>query len=115
MYSLSGGGGVGVGNNSPFGSQFGWYATLLRDKVAQNWKTSDLGQVHAASGAVVVFTILRDGSLAPGSVKISQTSGDRALDFSALRAVADAAPFARLPDGFPRTRADIELRFELRR
>ena len=30
-----GGGGVGIGNNSPFGKQFGDYADLLRDKVAQ--------------------------------------------------------------------------------
>src|SRR4051812_42914765 len=41
MYNVPGGGGVGVGNNSPFGTQLGWYATLLRDQVARNWKTGD--------------------------------------------------------------------------
>ena len=41
-YGQTGGGGVGVGDNSPFGSQFGAYATLLRDQVARNWKTGDL-------------------------------------------------------------------------
>ena len=35
MIGMTGGGGVGIGNNSPFGTQFGWYADLLRDQVAQ--------------------------------------------------------------------------------
>ena len=38
--ALAGGGGVGVGNNSPFGNQFGAYADLLRNRVAQYWKTT---------------------------------------------------------------------------
>ena len=115
MYNIQGGGGVGVGNNSPFGSQFGWYATALRDKVAQNWRTSDINLRGATLQVVVTCTIRHDGSLAPDSVRISQSSGNRALDFSAQRAVLDAAPFAELPPGFPHTQAAVELRFELRR
>jgi protein TonB len=115
MYRLPGGGGVGVGNASPFGEQFGWYATLLRDKVAKNWRTADV-DARLGSGAVVVrFTIRRDGSVPPQSVRISQSSANRALDYSAQRAVHDAVPFQELPRGFPRTEADVELRFELRR
>jgi len=34
MYGLQGGGGVGVGDSSPFGTQFGWYAKLIVDKWA---------------------------------------------------------------------------------
>ena len=116
MYNMAGGGGVGVGTNSPFGMQFGGYATALRDKVAQNWKTADIDpRIQTAPAVVMTFTIRRDGSLAPGSVKVSQTSGNRALDFSAQRAVYDAAPFGSLPPGFPRSEAAVELRFELRR
>jgi TonB family protein len=63
----------------------------------------------------VTFTILKDGSLAPGSVKITQRSGIAPLDYSAQRAIFDAAPFPQLPQGFPRSQADIELSFELRR
>ena len=33
MYNIPGGGGVGIGSDSPLGTQFGWYAKLLRDQV----------------------------------------------------------------------------------
>lgn len=116
MYQMQGGGGVGVGTNSPFGTQFGWYANLLRNQVAQAWKTTDVDPRLATAPQVAVrFSILRDGSLLQGSVKISQSSGNRALDFSAMRAVMDAGKFPPLPAQFGRSQADLELRFELRR
>jgi protein TonB len=115
MYNLPGGGGVGIGTDSPFGTQFGWYAKLVRDQVARNWKQSDVDARLQTGAVVVTFTILRDGSVPPQSVKVSQTSGNRALDYSALRAVHDAVPFQALPPGFPRQDAAVELRFELRR
>ena len=49
MYQMQGGGGVGVGTNSPFGSQFGYYANLLRDQVARAWKTTDVDPRLATS------------------------------------------------------------------
>jgi TonB family protein len=48
-------------------------------------------------------------------VRVSQSSGNTALDRSAIRAVLDAAPFPPLPAGFPRSDAQIELNFQLRR
>ncbi len=116
MYQMQGGGGVGIGTNSPFGTQFGWYANLLRDKVAQSWKTTDVDpRLTTAPQVAVRFSLLRDGSLVAGSVKVSQSSGNQALDFSAMRAVLDAGKFPALPPQFGRDRADLELRFELRR
>ena len=116
MFNLPGGGGVGVGTNSPFGTQFGAYATLLRDQVARNWKTADLDpRLQTAPPLALVFTIRRDGSLVGGSVKMSQSSGNRALDISAQRAVFDAAPFQGLPSQYNGSEATLELRFELRR
>lgn len=116
MYAMRGGGGVGVGIDSPFGNQFGAYATILRDRVAQSWKTTDIDpRIQTAPAAVISFSLLRNGNLVPGSVHISQTSGNRALDYSAQRAVLDAQPFPQLPAQFNKNQADIELRFELRR
>ena len=116
MLGMKGNSGVGVGNNSPFGTQFGYYATILRDRVAEKWRTSDIdARLPNAPVVVVTFTIMRNGTVPSGSVKVSQTSGNRSLDFSAQRAVLDAAPFPELPAGFPRSQADVELRFELRR
>jgi periplasmic protein TonB len=115
MYGLTGGGGVGIGNNSPFGEQFGYYANLLRDKVARNWRTNELDpRLHNPPPVVVTFTILRDGSVPSGSVRVEQRSGNPALDYSAQRAIMDAAPFPSLPAGFSRSSADIEFVFQLR-
>ena len=116
MYGMTGGGGVGIGSNSPFGTQFGWYVNLLRDQVARNWRTGDLDpRLRSAPPVVATFTIRRDGSVAQGSVRITQRSGNPALDFSAQRAILDAAPFQALPPQFPRNEVEIEFWFELRR
>jgi protein TonB len=116
MYGMTGGGGVGIGTHSPFGAQFGWYVNLLREQVARNWRTSELDpRLRTAPPVVVTFTIRRDGTVAPGSVRISQRSGNQTLDFSAQRAILDAAPFQALPPQFQRSEAEIEFWFELRR
>lgn len=116
MFQMQGAGGVGIGNDSPLGQQFGGYAKLIIDQVGRNWKTSDLNpRLTTAPAAIISFTIRRDGSLAPGSVKVDQSSGILPVDLSAQRAVMDAAPFPALPQGFTRSEAQIQLRFELRR
>jgi protein TonB len=116
MYGMPGGGGVGIGTRSPFGTQFGWYVNLLRDQVARNWRTGELDpRLRTAPPVVVTFTIRRDGSVAAGSVRVTQRSGNQALDYSAQRAILDAAPFQALPPGFQRSEAEIEFWFELRR
>ncbi len=116
MYSMTGGGGVGIGNNSPFGTQFGWYATLLRDNIARNWQTATIDpRIQTAPPVMVMFTMLHNGSLVPGSVRVEQSSGNRLLDLSAMRAIMDAAPFPAMPQQFTRDRANIELQFVLRR
>jgi protein TonB len=116
LYNQPGGGGVGIGTNSPFGTQFGYYANLLREKVAAAWRTADVNaRVQSAPPVTVSFTIRRDGSLAPGLPRIVQTSGDANLDRSAQRAVLDAAPFPQLPPQFNRNEANVELTFQLRR
>lgn len=113
MYQIQGAGGLTLGNNNPLGQQFGAYAKLIIDRVGQHWNTSAL-RMATAPLAVVTFTINRDGSVPQNSVRIAQSSGIGALDLSAQRAVMDAAPFPPLPAGFPRSDAQIELRFELR-
>ena len=116
MYGRTGAGGVGIGNSSPFGTQFGYYANILQQTVARNWKTGDLdARISSAPAVTLTFTIQRDGSVAPGSVRITQRSGIVPLDFSAQRAILDSSPFPPLPQGFPRSQADVELTFELRR
>ena len=112
-YALAGGGGVGVGNNSPFGNQFGAYADLLRNRVAQYWQTTDDPRLRTAPQVSVTFTLHRDGSVT--GIRITQKSGITALDISAQRAIMDAAPFPQLPPQFPKNEAEIEFVFELKR
>jgi protein TonB len=116
MIAMPGGGGVGIGTNSPFGDRFGEYATRLRDQIARNWRTSEIdARIQSAPPATVVFTIRRDGSLAPNSVRILESSGNKALDFSAQRAVLDSERLPPLPAQYSGSEATVELRFFLRR
>ena len=116
MYSRSGAGGVGVGTDSVLGTRFGAYATMLRNKVAQNWHTNDVNPRYSTAPEVVVhFTLLRNGSVVPSSVRVVQGSNIGPLDVSAQRAILDASPFAPLPAGFDKDQADLELHFLLRR
>lgn len=116
LYSMTGAGGVGIGTDSPLGTRFGAYATMLRNKVAQHWNTGDINpRIQTAPEVIVEFLINRDGSVPSGSVKVVQTSGIRELDFSAQRAILDATPFGALPPQFEKSQADIELHFQLRR
>lgn len=112
MYSMNqGGGGVGIGPNSPLGQQFGWYAEMVRKIIARNWVTSGLTG-RQASPAVISFTISRTGSVS--DVRLAQPSGNPAVDNSALRAVYNSNPLPALPAGFAASSAPAEFTFDLR-
>ena len=91
---------------------FGGYADLLRSQVAKHWQTSDI-RVANVPVVGVTFVLHRDGSVT--AIRITQKSGNSALDISAQRAVMDAAPFPPLPAGFPKNEAEIEFLFQLKR
>jgi protein TonB len=110
QFAVQGGGGVRIGDSSPFGEQFGAYANIVRDNIARNWRPANLGRTPVAPSVTVTFTIHRDGSV--GNVKIARSSGIQTLDLSAQRAVLDAQ-LPPLPPNFPRPQADVDLKFEL--
>lgn len=112
MFQKPGAGGVGVGPNSAFGNQFGAYASLVVQRVTDKWQTTGLAGMHLPT-VVVTFDILRDGSVRNG--KIAQSSGNTNLDYSALRAVTDAAPFPPLPSNYSGSSTTVELQFQLQR
>jgi protein TonB len=113
MFQKPGSGGIGMGENSVFGTRFGAYADRVIQLVSQKWQTGGLGGVRSAPTAIITFDILRDGSVR--NVQIAQRSGNGTLDVSAQRAVMDAAPFPPLPPGYDRNEANVELRFQLQR
>ena len=115
MYSVApGGGGVGSGSASPFGNRFGYYEQLLRDAVSRNWHTEQFdAHMQALPAVVVSFEVYRDGSVK--NVKVTQSSGNFALDQSAQRAILASVPLPKLPQGYERDSANLEFWFRLQK
>jgi protein TonB len=114
MVGQTGSGGVGLGPGGAFGNRFGAYRDLLEQAVARRWRTNDVDpRLQTAPPVIVTFVIRRDGSAS--DVRLEQSSGDKALDYSAMRAIYEAAPFPPLPAGYERNDARIEFWFQLKR
>jgi len=110
----SSGSGVGIGQGNPFGNRFGYYANIIRERVAQAWKPNQQDpRARALPPVILTFSIYRDGRA--GDVRMVQSSGNPTLDYSAQRAILDASPFPALPQGFERNSASIEFQFQLKR
>jgi TonB family protein len=115
-------GGVGDGSGGGFGSglesQIGlsnfpytYYIQILHGRISSNWFPSRAvpgltGQFQTA----VSFKIYRNGRIS--SPDIRESSGIRALDMSAVRAVQNSAPFPPLPDEYGDEYLIISLIFE---
>jgi TonB family protein len=113
MYApQSGGGQVGVGPNSPLGNRYGWYAELIRQRIAQNWRTAGLNARSQSTPAIVSFTIMHDGSI--HSPQIVQSSGNPTIDDTALRAVYDSNPMPALPPQITERYISAQFTFNLR-
>ncbi|MGC2658038.1 MAG: TonB family protein [Bryobacteraceae bacterium] len=107
----AGAGQIGVGPNTPLGANnLGWYAELVRQRLAQNWRTNGLG--NAISPSIVNFTILRDGTIR--DVKLFQGSGNPTVDNTALRAVYDSNPLPALPPQVSGNSLPAQFTFQLR-
>jgi protein TonB len=80
--------------------------------VTEKWQNGALAG-QTAPMAIITFDIQRDGSIR--NAKVAQPSGNSTMDYSALRAVMDAAPFPPLPPEYDRNQASVELQFQLKR
>jgi len=107
----SGGGQVGVGPNSPLGSRYGWYAELIRQRIAQNWRTAGLDARSQSAPAIVSFTIMRDGTIR--NPQVSQSSGNPNIDNTALRAVYESNPMPALPPQITERYISAQFTFNL--
>ena len=114
MYSAqSGAGQVGIGPNTPLGdNRLGWYAELIRQRIAQNWNTNGLDTRAQRTPAVVSFYIMRDGSVR--TPRIVQSSGDYNIDNTALRAVFQSDHLPPLPPQIPEPYISAQFTFNLR-
>lgn len=107
----AGGGGVGVGT-SPFGDRFGAYADLIKQRIAEKWRSQDLDTRLNNQVVVVTFDIQKNGNVT--GIRVLR-GVNYAMDNSAMRAIQEASPLPPLPAGFDRNIANVEFHFKLQR
>ncbi|MFQ6037154.1 MAG: TonB family protein [Candidatus Aminicenantales bacterium] len=114
---LGSGKGGGIGLGSEFASQIGlsnfpyiYYLEILRDRISGNWIQSQVAPgISVEKPTTVFFKIYRNGQVSV--VEVEESSGIRALDLSAVRAVQSAAPFPPLPSDYEGEYLGIHLIF----
>jgi len=112
MFGQTGSGQVGIGPNSPLGSRLGWYAEIVRQRIAQQWLTNGLDAKSQQAPAIVSFTIMRDGTIR--DVRVVQPSGNPNIDNTAQRAVYQASPLPQLPPQVTDNYISAQFTFNLR-
>ena len=86
---------------------YAWYVKIIRDKIGERWDPVALkGQQPR-----VTFEIGRNGQVPVARISVKQTSGNRAYDQLAIRAIAEASPFPPLPDDFKNAVVTIDIQF----
>lgn len=93
------------------GVDFGPYLIRLLREVRRNWYAviPESARWGEKGRVVIIFTILKDGSVPPGQPTIVRSSGRSHLDRPALAAVHASEPFPPLPEEF--TGPSIVLQF----
>jgi TonB family protein len=84
---------------------FAWYLAAIHRKVTERWE----GRALQGRQPVVTFEISRDGQVS--NVTVKDSSGNPYYDRTAMRAIAEAAPFPRLPDEFPGSMLRVHMGF----
>jgi TonB family protein len=84
---------------------FAWYLAAVHRKVTERWE----GRALQGRQPVVTFEIARDGQVS--NVAVKESSGNPYYDRTAVRAIAEAAPFPRLPDEFPGSVLRVHMGF----
>jgi TonB family protein len=107
---FSGAGGAG----GDFAGRFPSYVDGVRNRISQNWLQSTVDpSVRWAPRASFTFQILRDGTIT--NVQMTQSSGNRSVDSSALRALLSSSPVSPLPSNYSGGSVSVEFYFDFRR
>ncbi len=93
-----------------FGARFGYYVRAMNQKISQQWSTQTLDAKAQGLRVYLTFRIDRQG--VPGDVRIVQSSGDRALDQSAVRALERIDTLGPLPQAYSGSYIDVQYYFE---
>jgi len=105
---------IGGASGGDFASRFASYVTAVQQRISREWLQSSVDPSLAWAPRVsVTFDILRDGSVT--NLQLLQSSNNRSLDTSALRAVQSASPLLPLPAAYSGSRVSVEFYFDYRR
>jgi TonB family protein len=117
-FAMSGATQGGMGFTGPGGGDFAGrnpaYVDAVRNRISSNWLQSTVDpSVRWAPRANFSFQILRDGTVT--NVQMTQSSGNRSVDNSALRAILSSSPMSGLPSNYSGNSVTVEFWFEFRR
>lgn len=86
-----------------------WYLQILERKANENWITHGIIIAGNKSDPVVRFHILKNGMVE--GVELEKSSGNEALDESALSAISKASPFPQLPADYGSDHLTVHFTF----
>ncbi len=103
QFTMNGATQGGMGFTGPgggdFTGRFPTYVDGVRNRISSNWLQSTVDPtVRWAPRAQFTFQILRDGTVT--NVQMTQSSGNRSVDNSALRAILSSSPMSALPSSY---------------
>src|SRR5437773_1117666 len=104
---------IGQGGGD-FGARYPWYVDAVRNRVRQVWDQTTIDPaVRSArrAHAVVTFRISTNGTVS--NIRMSQSSGNSSMDFSALRALQSIDSFRALPNDYMGSYVDVTFDFDL--
>lgn len=106
-----GGGGGGGGGAVTEGLTFPhiWYLQILERKANENWITHGIIIAGKRADPVVRFHILKNGGV--DDLELEKSSGNAALDESALTAISKASPFPPLPADYGSDHLTVHFTF----
>jgi periplasmic protein TonB len=108
----------GMGFSGPgggdFAGRFPSYVDAVRNRISSNWLQSTVDPtVRWAPRASFSFQVMRDGTVT--NVQMLQSSGNRSVDNSALRAILSSSPMSALPSNYSGSSVTVEFWFDFRR
>lgn len=93
-----------------FGARFGYYVRQMNQRISQQWYTQTLSPDAQGRRVYMTFRIDRSGGIS--NVRIVQSSGDRGLDSSAVRALERIDTLSPLPEDYNGSYIDVQYYFE---
>jgi periplasmic protein TonB len=89
-----------------FGTRFGYYVDIIRQRVAQNWLLPEVASGTPVGATVYIqFNVGRGGAVS--EIQIAKGSGSPSLDLSCLHAVQRVDAFPPLPAGYTQSSLNV--------